>query len=71
MKGSIAAAMMMYMMMNHETPRGINNRVIRNNPPWYKIHLPKSVRKGLSYEEQQELKKKIWEKENEPKQNND
>ena len=65
MKCSVSAAMMMYLAMGGGEDIKLPKRFVNNNPPWYKIQLTKSQRKQLPYDEQQLLRKKIWESSNE------
>jgi uncharacterized protein YigE (DUF2233 family) len=44
-----------------ETEKFRYNRVFRVDPPWQTINLSKKERKGKTFEELQEMRKKVWE----------
>jgi uncharacterized protein YigE (DUF2233 family) len=44
-----------------ETKKFRYNRVFRVDPPWQTIDLSKKERKGKTFEELQEMRKKVWE----------
>jgi uncharacterized protein YigE (DUF2233 family) len=44
-----------------ETEKIRHNRVFRIDPPWQTIDLSKKERKGKTFEELQEMRKKVWE----------
>lgn len=70
MKGTITQAMMMYFAMGGGYVK-LPRRFVNTKPPWYKTQLTKSQRNHLSYDEQQLLRKKIWEANNEKESRNE